>query len=145
MLKTLQQRQTSVKILLGAVLAVICITMVITLVPGPVGDVSSAPNTLARVGGVDITQDEVQTTLARVMQNQTIPPMMQGLYIRQVLDEMVFQRALDYEGDQLGIRVTPEEMAERIRLILPSAFTGDNWLGKDRYANEVQTRTGMSV
>src|SRR5581483_8379947 len=40
--------------------------------------------------------------------------------------------------------VTPEELAERIRQILPTAWVGGVWQ-KDQYANEVQTRTGMSV
>jgi peptidyl-prolyl cis-trans isomerase D len=57
---------------------------------------------------------------------------------------MIFQRALDYEAQRLGIRVTPEEQRDRIKQILPTAFAGDSWL-KDRYATEVQTRAGMSV
>ena len=70
--------------------------------------------------------------------------MLKGLYARQVLDQIVFQNALYLEAERLGVSVTPEEQAERIRQILPTAWAGGVWQ-KDLYANEVQTRTGMSV
>ena len=57
---------------------------------------------------------------------------------------MIFTRALALEADRLGIRVTNQELSDRIKQILPSAWNGDTWL-KDRYATEVQTRAGMTV
>jgi peptidyl-prolyl cis-trans isomerase D len=57
---------------------------------------------------------------------------------------MIFQRALEFEGDRLGIRVTPEEQTERIKELLPTAWSGSTWL-RDRYPVEVQTRYNMSV
>ena len=43
-----------------------------------------------------------------------------------------------------SIGVTSEEESQRIKEILPTAWSGDAWL-KDKYASEVQLRTGMSV
>ena len=51
---------------------------------------------------------------------------------KQVLDQMIFQRALEFEADRLGMRVTPEEQTERIKELLPTAWSGSTWL-KDRY------------
>ncbi|MGB2886246.1 MAG: peptidyl-prolyl cis-trans isomerase [Candidatus Acidiferrales bacterium] len=145
MLRTLQQRNTMVKIVLAAILGIICISMVITLGVGNVGSIGNSPDTVARVGAENISQTDVRQMLARVSRNQSIPPMLRGLYTRQIIDQMIFQKSLEYEADRLGIRVTPEEQANRIKQILPTVFTGDTWVGKDRYAGEVQLRTGMSV
>jgi peptidyl-prolyl cis-trans isomerase D len=145
MLKTLQQRNRMVKIVLGVLLLLICLAMVITLVPGPVGSLGNSPDVVANVGGKDITLIEVRRQLDQRTRNQTIPPMLKGFYARQILDEIIFERALELEGKRLGLEVTPEEQAERIKQLLPTVFTGDTWAGKDRYALAVEQLAGMSV
>jgi peptidyl-prolyl cis-trans isomerase D len=105
----------------------------------------SFDDALAHVGSAEITQNDVQTLLARISRNQPIPPMMRDLYARNVLDQLVLEKSLELEASRLGIRVTPEEQANRIKLILPTVFNGDTWVGKDRYASEVENRTGMGV
>ena len=65
------------------------------------------------------------------------PDVYKGIYAKQVLEQMIFTRALALEADRLGMRVTNQELSDRIKQILPSAWNGDTWL-KDRYATEVQ-------
>ena len=149
MLRSIQQRDLDknrwVKITMSVILLVICLAMVITLVPGLVGFAGSTnPDTVATVGSTEITVPAVQQRLDMISRGQSIPDVLRGLYAKQVLDQMVFQQALQIEADRLGIRVTPEEEADRIKQILPSAFEGDTWL-KDRYPTEVQRLTGLSV
>jgi len=150
MLKSIQQRDLDrnrwIKITMTVILTLICLSMVITLIPGLYSGSAGAnsPDSVASVGGQDITVVEVQRQLNQVSHGQSIPPMLKGLYAKQILDQMVFQRALELEAQRLGIRVTPEEETERIKQIVPTAFAGDTWL-KDRYALEIQRRAGMSV
>ncbi len=150
MLKSIQQRDLDrnrwIKITMTVILTLICLSMVITLIPGLYSGSAGAnsPDTVASVGGQDISVVDVQRQLNQVSRGQAIPPMLKGLYAKQILDQLVFQRALELEAQRLGIRVTPEEETERIKQILPMAFAGDTWL-KDRYALEVQQRAGMSV
>ncbi len=150
MLKSIQQRDLDrnrwIKITMTVILVIICVSMVVTLVPGLVGGAvgTTNPDTIASVGGQDISLDQVQQQLNQMTQNQSVPAMLKGLYARQLLDQMVFQSALYVEADRLGVGVTPEEETERIKQILPTAWAGGVWQ-KDLYANQVQTRTGMSV
>jgi peptidyl-prolyl cis-trans isomerase D len=144
MLKTLQQRKRSVQIVLGVILGAICIAMVITLVPGPVGTLGNSPDAVATVAGNDITVTDVTQKLSRLTQGQSIPAMLRGIYAQQVLNQMIFERLLVIEAKQLGLQVTPQEVTDRIKQLLPTVFSGDTWM-KDRYAAEVQMRTGMSV
>lgn len=146
MFKSLQQRNTMVKVVLGFVLGAICVAMVLTLAPlGGVGSIGNNPDTVANVGGQPITVSDVRQLLKREMNGQNIPKVLQGIYARQVLDQLIYNRLLDMESTRLGIQVTPQEQTERIRQLMPAVFNGDTWVSKDRYISEVETRTGMSV
>lgn len=150
MLKSIQQRDLDrnrwIKITMAVILGLIIVSMVVTLIPGLMSGTTgaSSPDAVATIAGQSISVADFQQQYEQVTRNQTIPPMLRGAYAKQVLDQMIFQRALEYEADRLGMRVTPEEETERIKEILPSAWSGNTWL-KDRYASEVQLRTGMSV
>jgi len=150
MLKTIQQRDKDgkrwVRIVMAIFLGVICLSMLTYLIPGLFsGGVGSAsPDAVASINGHDITVDDFQRQFAQATQNQAVPAMMRSIYAQQILDQMIFQQALDYEATRLGLQVTPEEQTERLKEILPTAWVGGVWQ-KDRYVDEVQQRTGMSV
>src|SRR5580700_5249267 len=149
MLKSIQQRDLErnrwVKITMSILLGIICLSMLTYLIPG-MGSAafSNSPDAVATIGGEQITPIDVQRKLNEALRGQAIPDVYKGIYAKQVLEQMIFTRALALEADRLGIRVTNQELSDRIKQILPSAWNGDTWL-KDRYANEVQTRAGMSV
>ncbi|HKV03598.1 MAG TPA: peptidyl-prolyl cis-trans isomerase [Candidatus Acidoferrales bacterium] len=149
MLRSIQQRDLErnrwVKITMTVLLVLICITMVSYLIPGLMTgtDMGSSPDAIASVAGQSISLVDFQKQFEQATRNQTIPQMKQA-YATQILDQMIFQRALEYEAGRLGIRVTPQEETDRIKEILPSVWSGNTWL-KDRYADEVQKRLGMSV
>ena len=147
MLKNLSQSKTAVRIFLGGILVLISGAMVLTLAPiSPVGNAGTgSPDAVATVGGQNITAIDVRQQYDQQTRGQTVPPVLQGLYMRQILDQMVFKLLLNMEADRLGIQVTPEETSQRIRQLIPTAFVGGNWIGAERYAQEVQLRTGMSV
>src|SRR6202167_2133375 len=150
MLRSIQQRDLDrnrwIKITMGVILGLIIVSMVITLIPGLMNGTTGgdAPDAIASVGGKSITIVDFQQEFQQATRNQAIPPMLRAAYSKQVLDQMIFQRALEFEADRLGMRVTPEEQTERIKELLPTAWSGSTWL-KDRYPNEVQTKYGMTV
>jgi len=150
MLRSIQQRDLDrnrwIKISMAVILGLIIMSMVVTLIPGLMSGTvgGSSPDAVASIGGHDITVVDFQRQFNQVTRNQAIPEMMRGIYARQILDQMIFQQALEFEATRLGIEVTPDEQAERLREILPAAWVGGVWQ-KDAYVNEVETRTGMSV
>ena len=149
MLKSIQQRDLErnrwVKIGMSVLLGVICLSMLTYLIPG-MGSaaLTNAPDAVATVGGQSITATDVQRQLNTALHGQAVPDVLKGLYAKQVLDQMIFKQALTLEAQRLGLRVTDQELSDRIKQILPAAWNGDTWL-KDRYTTEVQTRTGMSI
>ena len=150
MLKTIQNRDRDgkrwVKIAMTVFLGLICLSMLTYLIPGllsgPVGNAN--PDAVASIGGHDITVDDFQREYAQATQTQAVPAMMRSYYAQQILNQMIFQEALDYEANRLGMQVTPEEQTQRLKEILPTAWVGGVWQ-KDRYVDEVEQRTGMSV
>jgi peptidyl-prolyl cis-trans isomerase D len=151
MLKSIQQRDLDrnrwIKISMGVILVLICVSMVITLIPGLFSGAASNtqnPDTAAVIGDQAVTAVDVQQRLDQMSSGQNIPQMMRGLYAREILDQMIFQRAMDYEAQRLSMQVTAEEERQRIEQILPTAFSHGVWL-KDQYVNLVETQTGMSV
>ncbi len=150
MLKGIQQRDLDrnrwIKITMSVILGVICISMVVTLVPGLVNGslTSGSTDAVATVGGQDISLVDAQQQLSTTEQSQTIPAVLRPIYAKQIADQMIFSAALQVEADRLGITVTAEEERETIKQALPMAFSGDTWL-KDQYPTIVQTYARMTV
>ncbi len=145
MLNALRKKNLGVRILLGIILGLISIGMLVYLIPGQGSSTTSAADVVAEVGGQPVTVLEVQQQLQRLTSGRSIPRALQSLYAQQVVNQLVYERMLELEAKRLGIRVSDEERAERIRQFLPSAFAGDTFVGMERYAAEVQQRIGMSV
>src|SRR5437899_4199576 len=133
------------RILLGVVVLVLGGSMLLYLVPqSPVsGEIST--DTVAKVGDESVTLQDVRQQLTQIKQRNQIPPMLEGLYAQQILKQLVFQKEIEYEAKRLGITVSDQERADRIRQFLPTAFNGGTFIGMDRYAAEVQQRFQLTV
>jgi peptidyl-prolyl cis-trans isomerase D len=140
----LREKKIGVRIMLGIVVGILGIGMLLYLVPQGTNDLNGTDN-VADVGGQPISVAEVQDQLSRISRNGTIPPALQPLYVNQVLDQLIFEKSLELEADRLGLRVTDEEHADLLRKLVPTAFTGDTFIGYDRYSAEVQARFQMTV
>src|ERR1700732_4695845 len=139
-------RKTGVRILLGAVVLVLGGSMLLYLVPQTPGTgEASSTDIVAKVGSETVSAAEVRQQLAEIQQRNQIPKQLESLYARQILNQLIFQKEIEYESKRLGITVSNQERAERIRQFLPTAFNGDTFVGLDRYAAEVQARFQMTV
>ena len=144
MWKAFQRRDVLVRILLGIVVSIIGIGMLLYLVPQGSSTGTSA-DTVAEVAGEPVTAAEVSQQVQRLERRGNLPRSLAAYYVPQVVDQLIYQRMLEIEAVRLGIRVTEEELADRVRQILPTAVAGDTFVGMERYAPEVQARFDMSV
>ncbi len=145
MLDVLREKKIGVRILLGIVVGILGIGMLLYLVPQQSGNELTNADVVAQVGGQTITTADVQNQLNRISRNGQIPAGLLPLYAQQVLDQLIFERSLELEADRLGLRVTDEEHAELLRKLVPTAYSGDTFIGMDKYTTEVQTRFQMDV
>ena len=138
-------KKTGVRILFGVVIGLLAVSMLLYLVPQGPNSAETSSDVVARVGDQTVTLAEVHQKLDDIRRNNPIPKQVEALYARQILDQLVFQKEVEYEARRMGITVSEKERADRIRMYVPSAFNGDTFVGLDAYAREVQQRFQMSV
>jgi len=133
------------RIFLGVIVLVLSGGMLLYLVPTGPGDTALSSDAVAKVGDQTITVAEIRQQLNQIKQRNQVPPMLEPYYAQQILRQLLLQKEMEYEAGQLGIRVSNDEIADRIKLILPSAFNGGSPIAPDQYAALVQTRAQMTV
>lgn len=119
--------------------------MLLYLVPTGPGNTQTASDVVAKVGDESVTVAEIGQQLNQIKQRNQVPPMLEPYYAQQILRQLMLQKEMEYEAGQLGIHVSNDEIADRIRLILPAAFNGGAPIAPDQYSSLVESRTQMSV
>jgi len=143
--KSLHKKNLGVRIMLGVIVGLLGVGMLLYLIPGQGTDSVSAADVVATVGNQSITVTDIRAQLGRIERTGAIPAALEPLYAQQVLNELVFQKELAIEAKQLGITVTDQERADRIRQLVPTAFVGGTFVGNDQYAAQVEAASGMGV
>jgi peptidyl-prolyl cis-trans isomerase D len=129
-----RSRDKAVRLMLGGLLVIVAISMLTYLVPnydtnGPTGNL-----VLATVGGEDIRADEVQRMVQNAMRGKQLPPDMLPIYIPQMVDDMIVNRAMLYEARRLGFQVTDDQLRTTIMQMAPALFPDGRFVGKQQYA-----------
>src|SRR5260370_467754 len=86
------------RILLGVVVLVLGGSMLLYLVPqSPVsGEIST--DTVAKIGDESVSVQDVRQRLNERLQGRALPKGLEGIYAQQVLNELVFQKEIEYEA-----------------------------------------------
>jgi peptidyl-prolyl cis-trans isomerase D len=149
MIRFLQTPGPIKKIVLGGLLTIISVFMVITLVPGfgSTDFFSSAPTrgVVAKVGGTDITSQEVQRQ-AREMVRQQFPrggaqaSMLLPFFASQAAQQLIQRQALIAEAEHLGLRATDEDVRDELQhgRYAETFFPGGNFIGQAQYEELLQ-------
>ena len=88
MFNLFRSRQKMMRYLLGAILAVVCVSMVTYLIPGYGQSSTSAANddVIATIGSEKITTQDVTQRVQALMRGQQIPAAMMQTYLPQMVD-----------------------------------------------------------
>ena len=141
----LDNRKTGTRILLGAVVLLLGGSMLLYLVPQTPGTGEASTDTVAKIGDQSVSLQEVRDKVNEIERQRQIPKFFESRLAMEILQQLVFQKELEYEAKRLGITVSDQERADRIRQFLPTAFNGGTFVGMDRYAAEVQARFQLPV
>lgn len=140
-----ENQKTGVRIILGVVIGMLALSMLLYLVPQGPGTSELTGDTVAKIGDQSVTVSDINQQLSQIRQRNPIPKQLEALYASQILKQLVFQKEVEFEAKRLGVTVSDKERADRIRQYLPTAFTGDSFIGMDAYSREVQQRFQMTV
>lgn len=133
------------RILLGAVVLVLGGSMLLYLVPQAPTSGEVSTDIVAKVGDDSVSVQDIRKQLDQIERNNQVPKPLEGLYAQQILQQLIFQKEIEYEAKRLGITVSDQERADRIRQFLPTAFNGGSFVGIDQYTALVQQRFQLTV
>jgi peptidyl-prolyl cis-trans isomerase D len=121
-----RSRDKAVKYLLSAVLGIVALSMVVTLIPGYGTPTRDPEQVVAQIGKQQLTVREVQQQIQNLTKNRSVPPEMVQHYVPQLIDQMITERAVAYQAERMGFRVSDEDVARAIRSMLTQLFpTGE--------------------
>ncbi len=129
-----RSRDKAVRILLGALLVLVALSMLTYLIPSYGNGGSADTSIVAEVGKEPITQLEVQRIVQNSMRGRQLPPELLPNYVPQIVDNIVTERALEYEARRLGLQVTDAQVSDYIRQNVPMLFQDGKFVGTQAYA-----------
>jgi peptidyl-prolyl cis-trans isomerase D len=155
MIRFLQTPSQTKKIVIGAILVLICGAMVVTLIPGGfLGDSfgfgSPAQGVLAKVGDQEVTFTEAQQAVRLRIQQQfggrgnvsSLMPLLLPSAVRDLVD----QKAMVVEAERMGLRVGDQEVANWLQHEYGSLlFPGGQFIGNDRYEEFTERNFNLTV
>ncbi len=155
MIRTLQNAGPALKIILGALLVIICASMAITLIPGGLGSslgIGAPPaGVLATVGDQQVTVPEVQRE-ARAMIRQQFPKggpqasMLLPYFASQAAEQLINEKALIAEAHRMGLRASDDELRDELQhgQLGSMLFPDGKFIGQEQYEDFVQ-RNDLTV
>ncbi|HEX3436739.1 MAG TPA: peptidyl-prolyl cis-trans isomerase, partial [Pseudacidobacterium sp.] len=153
----LQKDSRIVKAIFIVIIAVACITMVITLVPGIFNDQASSADTYATIrgGGLfgrffassdEVPMQDVEQLAQRMMQRQQLPDFVLPYMVQRVGQGLIEQHIELQEAKHLGIQVTDEDLRNFLHTGMwgQVLFPNGKYVGDERYASLVSENFGIS-
>ena len=151
MIRFLQKDNRIVKFIFIAIIAVACITMVITLVPGIFADEATTSDTYATVHSPgflgrffgstgQVSQPEVQQVAQRMLEQQKLPDMVLPYLLPRAGQALIEREVLLQQGNRLGLQVSSADLARSLQTgpFAQALFPNGQFIGADRYADFVQ-------
>ena len=155
MIRQLQNAGPTLKVILGALLVIICASMAITLIPGGIGSsfgIGAPPaGVLATIGDQQVTVPEVQRE-ARAMIRQQFPrggpqaSILLPYFASQAAEQLINEKALVAEARRMGLRVSDDELRDELQhgQLGSMLFPDGKFVGQEEYENFVQ-RNDLTV
>jgi peptidyl-prolyl cis-trans isomerase D len=155
MIRQLQNAGPTLKIILGALLVIICASMAITLIPGiggtSLGLGAPAAGVVATVGDQQVTVDEVRRQTRRMIQQQFpqgSPQLgaLQSYFAGRAAEQLISQKVMVVEAKRLGLHTSDEELRDDLQHgpYGSTFFPDGKFMGQEEYADLVQ-RAGLTI
>jgi peptidyl-prolyl cis-trans isomerase D len=139
MFNLFRSRDKLVRYLLGAMLLVVAASMVTYLIPntGYTNTTDGSDPILADVGNSKVTLAETQAAVDRMVKAGRMPPDALDVYLPQFVDQMIQERAAVDAFEQMGIKVTDEEVLIGLMSVYPQFFQNGKLTSKDQLEQQL--------
>lgn len=142
-----RSRDKAVRILLGAILAVVALSMVTYLIPGGPATGGSATDTtsVAKVGDQEITVLMAQRAIQNALRGANLQPSFYSIYIPRIIDSLINDRAMAYEAKRQGFKVSDDDINLAVQTQLPPGFFQDGKLVRKAELEAALAQQNMTV
>ncbi len=157
MIRFLQKDSRFIKAIFFIIIAVACITMVITLVPGIFQTGTDSGGTYATIRGgnpftrifgssTQVSTQDVQPAAQRMLQRQGWPEAALPFVMQRAGQGLVQQAIMLHEADKLGLQVSDDAVRKFLHSgpIGAALFPNGQYIGDQRYAELIQDNFGLS-
>src|ERR1700761_194792 len=125
MFNLFRSREKSVRIVLGAVLGLVSLSMLWYLIPGGGmgGPSVSGQNVIAAVGDDKITTADVERAVQNITRGQAnLPKGILAMYVPSIVNQLIEAKAMAYKAREMGLRVSDQELGDAIQSEFSQAF-----------------------
>jgi peptidyl-prolyl cis-trans isomerase D len=150
MIRFLQTPGPVKKIILSTILLVFCGAMVITLIPGGLGNGLSfgggpGVGVVAKVGTEEVTRVEVERQAKQMLQQQfprgsAMASQLLPYFANQAVQQLIMQKAVLSEAQRMGLRATDEELRDELQhgRYAATFFPNGSFVGQDAYEERLR-------
>lgn len=134
--------------LLGGLLLLVAVSMVTYLIPGTgmtSSTANSGDNVVAEVGNQTILTDDVKAAVDRLVSSGQLPRDAITVYLPQMTDQMVQERAVVYAFDKMGLKVTDEEVLVALASLYPQLFKDGKLTSTDQLEQIMQSQQRLTL
>jgi peptidyl-prolyl cis-trans isomerase D len=142
-----RSRDKAVRILLGAILAVVALSMVTYLIPGGpgTGAASAAGTSVATIGNEEISVLTAQRAIQNALRGANLQPSFYSVYVPHIIDSLINDRAMAYEARQQGFKVSDDDINLAVQNQLPPGFFQDGKLVRKAELEAALAAQNMTV
>jgi len=122
-----RSRDKAVRITLSVLLGMVALSMVTYLIPTTgTGTTSNTDTTVvASIGRENLTAQQVSKQIQNLTRSRQLPAELLAIYVPQIVQQLISDRAMAWEANRLGIRVSSDETENAILDSLPPQVVKD--------------------
>jgi len=148
MIKLFQNQGKTLRWVMGGLLFLIAASMVITLVPSVFSTQQTGTDAqvLVEVGDLAVTMADLDSGLRQYVRAGSVPPESLAFLANNMVDNLLSEKVLLNEANELGLTPTEAELAQWIRDQLPDLlFPNGQYVGTNAYRGFVQQQFQKSI
>jgi len=117
-----RSRDKAVRITLSVLLGLVGLSMVTYLIPTTGTDTGNTADrtVVASIGKDELTSQQVSRVIQNMTRSRQLPSELLAIYVPQIVQQMITDRAMAYEANRLGMRVSSDETENAILDSLPA-------------------------
>jgi peptidyl-prolyl cis-trans isomerase D len=137
--------QKAKKYLMGGILVMVSASMLLYLVPNYNTGTGVNDVIVAKVGSTEITETEARHLITTQTRGQKIPQEIIPNYVPQIINQLISERAMEYEAHKLGLEVSDQDVVDYLRQNIPALFPDGKFVGKEAYAGFLAQQSDMTI